>query len=70
MEEVTKAAKLFGLDPEFFVDTFMKPKLKVFKHNVSFGIAKLYTLFHSAHPILTLPTLAYVHPILTLPIPF
>ena len=29
MEEVTKAAKLIGVDPDFFVDTFMKPKLKV-----------------------------------------
>merc|ERR1712168_319885 len=29
MEEVTKAAKLMGVDADFFVDTFMKPKLKV-----------------------------------------
>ena len=31
MEEVTKAAKLIGVDGDFFVDTFMKPKLKVIK---------------------------------------
>merc|ERR1719292_65165 len=35
--EVTKAAQLFGLDPDFFVDTFMKPKLKVGKDYVKKG---------------------------------
>merc|ERR1712002_1247344 len=37
MEEVTKAAKLMGVDPDFFVDTFMKPKLKVGKDFVKKG---------------------------------
>merc|ERR1711970_726817 len=37
MEEVTKAAKLMGIDPDFFVDTFMKPKLKVGKDFVKKG---------------------------------
>jgi len=37
MEEVTKAAKLIGTDPDFFVDTFMKPKLKVGKDYVKKG---------------------------------
>merc|ERR1712002_1343476 len=37
MEEVTKASKLMGCDPDFFVDTFMKPKLKVGKDFVKKG---------------------------------
>jgi len=37
MNEVTKAAQLFGVDPEYFVDTFMKPKLKVGKDYVKKG---------------------------------
>jgi len=37
MEEVTKAAKLLGTDVDFFVDTFMKPKLKVGKDFVKKG---------------------------------
>ena len=37
MDEVTKAAKLIGADPDFFVDTFMKPKLKVGKDYVKKG---------------------------------
>jgi len=37
MEEVTKAATLQGVDPDFFVDTFMKPKLKVGKDFVKKG---------------------------------
>merc|ERR1711970_1397759 len=37
MEEVTKAAALFGVDADFFVDTFMKPKLKVGKDFVKKG---------------------------------
>jgi len=37
MNEVTKAAALFGIDAEFFVDTFMKPKLKVGKDYVKKG---------------------------------
>jgi len=37
MEEVTKAAKLIGTDVDFFVDTFMKPKLKVGKDFVKKG---------------------------------
>jgi myosin heavy subunit len=37
MEEVTKAAQLMGVDPDFFVDTFMKPKLKVGKDFVKKG---------------------------------
>jgi len=37
MEEVTKAAKLIGVDPDYFVDTFMKPKLKVGKDFVKKG---------------------------------
>jgi len=37
MEEVTKAAKLMGVDPDYFVDTFMKPKLKVGKDFVKKG---------------------------------
>merc|ERR1719334_2109472 len=37
MEEVTKAAQLMGVDPDFFVDTFMKPKLKVGKDYVKKG---------------------------------
>merc|ERR1712002_963825 len=37
LEEVTKAAKLMGVDPDFFVDTFMKPKLKVGKDFVKKG---------------------------------
>jgi len=37
MVEVTKAAQLFGIDPDFFVDTFMKPKLKVGKDFVKKG---------------------------------
>jgi len=35
--EVTKAAQLFGTDPDFFIDTFMKPKLKVGKDYVKKG---------------------------------
>jgi len=37
MEEVTKAAKLIGVDVDYFVDTFMKPKLKVGKDFVKKG---------------------------------
>jgi len=37
MEEVTKAAKLMGVEPDFFCDTFMKPKLKVGKDFVKKG---------------------------------
>jgi len=37
MEEVTKAAKMLGIDADFFVDTFMKPKLKVGKDYVKKG---------------------------------
>jgi len=37
MEEVTKASKLIGVDVDFFVDTFMKPKLKVGKDFVKKG---------------------------------
>jgi len=37
MEEVTKAATLIGVDGDFFVDTFMKPKLKVGKDFVKKG---------------------------------
>jgi len=37
MDEVTKAAKLMGVEPDFFVDTFMKPKLKVGKDFVKKG---------------------------------
>ena len=29
MDSVTTCASLVGVDPEFFVETFMKPKLKV-----------------------------------------
>merc|ERR1719376_678505 len=31
MDEVTACSVLIGVDPDFFVDTFMKPKLKVGK---------------------------------------
>merc|ERR1712002_432092 len=37
MVEVTKAAQLFGVDADYFVDTFMKPKLKVGKDYVKKG---------------------------------
>jgi len=37
MEEVTKAATLMGVDPDYFVDVFMKPKLKVGKDFVKKG---------------------------------
>merc|ERR1719309_499682 len=37
MVEVTKAAQLFGIDPDYFCDTFMKPKLKVGKDYVKKG---------------------------------
>merc|ERR1711962_294617 len=37
VHEVTKAADLLGLDAEFFVETFMKPKLKVGKDFVKKG---------------------------------
>merc|ERR1712002_1337012 len=37
MEEVTRAAKLIRTDVDFFVDTFMKPKLKVGKDFVKKG---------------------------------
>merc|ERR1712002_1123494 len=37
MDEVTACAALIGVDPEFFVDTFMKPKLKVGKDFVKKG---------------------------------
>jgi len=37
MDEVTACAGLIGVDPEFFVDTFMKPKLKVGKDFVKKG---------------------------------
>jgi len=37
MEEVTKAAALIGVDGDYFVDTFMKPKLKVGKDFVKKG---------------------------------
>ena len=36
-EEVQKAAALLGVDPEYFVDTLMKPKLKVGKDFVKKG---------------------------------
>ena len=36
-EEVTKAAKLMGIDHDYLVDTFMKPKLKVGKDYVKKG---------------------------------
>ena len=29
MDSVTACATLIGVDPDFFVETFMKPKLKV-----------------------------------------
>jgi len=37
MDEVTACSTLIGVDPEFFVDTFMKPKLKVGKDFVKKG---------------------------------
>merc|ERR1711955_85060 len=37
MDEVTACSTLIGVDPEFFVDTFMKPKLKVGKDYVKKG---------------------------------
>merc|ERR1719249_485822 len=37
MDEVTKAAKLMGIEVDWFVDTFMKPKLKVGKDFVKKG---------------------------------
>jgi len=37
MDEVTACAQLVGVDPDFFVDTFMKPKLKVGKDFVKKG---------------------------------
>merc|ERR1719230_549163 len=37
MDEVTACAGLIGVDPEFFVETFMKPKLKVGKNYVKKG---------------------------------
>merc|ERR1712240_902100 len=37
MDEVAACASLIGVDPEFFVDTFMKPKLKVGKDYVKKG---------------------------------
>merc|ERR1712142_88172 len=37
MKEVTAASKLIGVDADFFVDTFMKPKLKVGKDFVKKG---------------------------------
>jgi len=37
MDEVTACAGLIGVDPEFFVETFMKPKLKVGKDYVKKG---------------------------------
>merc|ERR1712121_169506 len=37
MDEVTACASLIGVDPDFFVDTFMKPKLKVGKDFVKKG---------------------------------
>jgi len=37
MDEVTKASKLMGIDADYFVDTFMKPKLKVGKDFVKKG---------------------------------
>merc|ERR1712198_577097 len=37
MDEVTACASLIGVDPDFFVDTFMKPKLKVGKDYVKKG---------------------------------
>merc|ERR1712240_610181 len=37
MDEVTACASLIGVDPEFFVDTFMKPRLKVGKDYVKKG---------------------------------
>merc|ERR1712002_948021 len=37
MDEVTACANLIGVDPDFFVDTFMKPKLKVGKDFVKKG---------------------------------
>merc|ERR1739838_265873 len=35
MDEVTACSTLIGVDPDFFVETFMKPKLKVGKVNDS-----------------------------------
>jgi len=37
MDDVTNCATLLGVDPDFFVDTFMKPKLKVGKDYVKKG---------------------------------
>merc|ERR1719374_160795 len=37
MDDVSDCAALLGVDPEFFVDTFMKPKLKVGKDFVKKG---------------------------------
>merc|ERR1712121_565665 len=37
MDEVSASANLIGVDPDFFVDTFMKPKLKVGKDFVKKG---------------------------------
>merc|ERR1712002_1212693 len=37
MDEVTACASLIGVEPDFFVDTFMKPKLKVGKDYVKKG---------------------------------
>jgi len=37
MDEVTACSVLIGVDPDFFVDTFMKPKLKVGKDFVKKG---------------------------------
>jgi len=37
MDEVTACAGLIGVDPDFFADTFMKPKLKVGKDFVKKG---------------------------------
>merc|ERR1712235_30516 len=37
MDEVSDCAALLGVDPDFFVDTFMKPKLKVGKDFVKKG---------------------------------
>ena len=37
LEEVTKAAGLMGVDAEIFVETLMKPKLKVGKDYVKKG---------------------------------
>ena len=48
MEEVTKAAALIGVDGDYFVDTFMKPKLKVIK--TVFHILASHSSIYTYHP--------------------